>query len=955
MKAHDGSEKALKLLEQLKTRLGYVKIVNACAQARKDGFLYLWADTSCIDKTNNTELYEAIGSMYAWYQSSDICYACLSDVVGEADEDEARGNASSERVGHDEDDSDDDSSDSDDEESGDEGDQDDFNRRMQRIRQFRKSRWFTRGTLQELLAPRKLVFFCQDWAAFDGLVDPILTVHQITRIPIAVLQHQRMLSEYTIAQRLSWAADRNTERLEDQAYCLLGILDIHMQLQYTEGRNAFLRLQNLLLLKPGGLTILAWEDPSISKTSTLLAPYLSCFRNSGDVTLYSSGGSTYECLWSNLGLKGEFPVVVNPTTNGGNVLVSLQCVREGKPDEVLALRVRASPTGRYEYHVDMTETHSSAGTTCQRLGAISARDRAGRAKLTITLSKPVQPRLPSLPRSSGSTRHTGPVNEASSRARAVPIRYVREDQSDNEEPARSRPVAHTTYRGARTNRSDREEPARRPRADDSPYRDMRTSVIGFASAAVGTTVAYQANRMFSPGPGATAAGSQAGNTTNAGCVAQGTDGHSTSSDSGSGSPPSSRPPLLGALPRPTGPDVPLRVQATTFVHNGLTIVLAQDPLTKVTNRICFGPTNNITDPALLSEGIVARMALYGIADEAGETEQLFSKFRLREQDFFSASRVFSMLWVDAGMDESIVMRTISCNPSRPDQLYRNHDTRDKVYSYVQDFIVVRAGTAFCSVVPIVNYGGRGVGLSGIIKSRHSLVYTGKNDPAPLPCELPQRGGGAMMPVAIRVVLDHRDEQLVQVSRLDYSKVYTVYHTVKVAAFGVVHEDSQWAFLDQFNVVWTQLRANGDSGRRLQQTGGGPASARVLQSTQYAGDDAMRHMSQRTPTSTYGQPSRTGSSQPARAQTRVDPMPMNVAEISRVRQAVQYGVQRGQTQAEASNRVLQRYLAAGHPRERAIALLRAAGVQAVPDAPIGPGRGQHLNEEVEAESSEDYFE
>ncbi|KAK4950617.1 hypothetical protein LTR10_010610 [Elasticomyces elasticus] len=110
--------------------------------------------------------------------------------------------------------------------------------------------------------------------------------------------------------------------------------------------------------------------------------------------------------------------------------------------------------------------------------------------------------------------------------------------------------------------------------------------------------------------------------------------------------------------------------------------------------------------------------------------------------------------------------------------------------------------------------------------------------------------------------------------------------------------------------------------------------------------------QMTPTSTYEQPSRTASSQPARAQTRVDPMPMNVAEISRVRQAVQSGVRRGQTQADASNRVLQQYLAAGHPRERAIALLRAVRVQAAPNAPTGFGRGHDSDEEVEDEGSED---
>jgi hypothetical protein len=44
--------------------LGFQKIRYACQQAIKDSLDHVWIDTCCIDKTNSTELSEAINSMF---------------------------------------------------------------------------------------------------------------------------------------------------------------------------------------------------------------------------------------------------------------------------------------------------------------------------------------------------------------------------------------------------------------------------------------------------------------------------------------------------------------------------------------------------------------------------------------------------------------------------------------------------------------------------------------------------------------------------------------------------------------------------------------------------------------------------------------------------------------------------------------------------------------------------
>lgn len=182
---------------------GYDKIKFCAAKTLADGLHYFWVDTCCIDKTNSTELIEAINSMFRWYQKADRCYVYLSDVSASRRE---------------------------------AGDPYWF--------QFRTSRWFTRGwTLQELLAPSSVEFFTREGLRLGDKKGLDQQIHEITRIAVTALQN-RPLTHFTTEERFRWAANRNTTKEEDWAYCLLGIFGVHMPLIYGEGKkNAFRRLK----------------------------------------------------------------------------------------------------------------------------------------------------------------------------------------------------------------------------------------------------------------------------------------------------------------------------------------------------------------------------------------------------------------------------------------------------------------------------------------------------------------------------------------------------------------------------------------------------------------------------------------------------------------------------------------------------------------------------------------
>lgn len=72
------------------------------------------------------------------------------------------------------------------------------------------------------------------------------------------LTSEWQLSHASIAQRMSWASRRQTSRLEDEAYSLLGLFGVTMPLIYGEGRKAFFRLQQELLDNIDDESLFAW-------------------------------------------------------------------------------------------------------------------------------------------------------------------------------------------------------------------------------------------------------------------------------------------------------------------------------------------------------------------------------------------------------------------------------------------------------------------------------------------------------------------------------------------------------------------------------------------------------------------------------------------------------------------------------------------------------------------------
>lgn len=284
---------------------GYNKLRNACSVAAADGFDYIWIDTCCIDKTSSAELSEAINSMYRWYQEAEVCYAYLADVP---------------------------------------------------FCEFSQSRWFTRGwTLQELIAPSTVIFFDKEWEVIGTKSELARLISDRTQIPIGILSGDDIWTA-SVAQRMSWASKRKTTRIEDLAYCLMGIFDIHMPMIYGEGERAFIRLQEQIMKTSDDFSLFAWR--STENHGGLLATSPAAFDTSHSIVrLGRSDTFSSPISVDNQGVHLKLRFIPQSDSPALGLAV-LNCTLIGRAETPIAIYLETTdPTKQYFRRVQSERLH----------------------------------------------------------------------------------------------------------------------------------------------------------------------------------------------------------------------------------------------------------------------------------------------------------------------------------------------------------------------------------------------------------------------------------------------------------------------------------------------------------------------------------------------------------------------------------------------------------------------
>ena len=208
------------------------KLQMFCKIVRAGGFHWAWSDTCCINKADHFMLQEALVSMFKWYRSSALTVIFLLGV-----------HSLSQR-----------------------GD-------------LVKSIWNTRAwTFQEYHASKVVRFYTEEWTPYLNLDIPnhkespeiISEMEEATGVSAQALMALRPGLD-DIREKLRLASTRQTTRVEDAAYSLLGIFSTSLPVVYGEGDTALGRLLAQLLTSSGDTSILAWKGRSGNFNSCLPA------------------------------------------------------------------------------------------------------------------------------------------------------------------------------------------------------------------------------------------------------------------------------------------------------------------------------------------------------------------------------------------------------------------------------------------------------------------------------------------------------------------------------------------------------------------------------------------------------------------------------------------------------------------------------------------------------------
>ncbi|KAF5680952.1 hypothetical protein FCIRC_5694 [Fusarium circinatum] len=176
-----------------------------------------------------------------------------------------------------------------------------------------------------------------------------------------------------------------------------------------------------------------------------------------------------------------------------------------------------------------------------------------------------------------------------------------------------------------------------------------------------------------------------------------------------------------------------------------------------------------------------------IVGTGGETETLDPRYRVAQSHMFQPGEVFKVLWPEPAGGGSVVEETV----------YRDR-YGGQIFVHFRRFIVVANDRGHCTCIPISTYGKKGCKKSGVKAEQHGIVVESSNrNPTALPGE-PELGYPP-----VRVHIHEPDERIAKESRVNYSKLTTVEHNVKVLFIGRVVTSDWDTVTEAVNASWAK--------------------------------------------------------------------------------------------------------------------------------------------------------
>jgi hypothetical protein len=164
-------------------------------------------------------------------------------------------------------------------------------------------------------------FYNKAWVLLGSKATLINPVQRAAKIGKKILLSREFIKDANIATKFSWAATRTTTRLEDTAYCMLGLLQVNMPMLYGEGDRAFYRLQLGIIQQNNDHSIFVWEPIPDQWQTAVLAPSPAFFEHASQIN------------------RTKLPIPVDTMTyeiTNNGLRVTLPCILIGQ-DKAIAL------------------------------------------------------------------------------------------------------------------------------------------------------------------------------------------------------------------------------------------------------------------------------------------------------------------------------------------------------------------------------------------------------------------------------------------------------------------------------------------------------------------------------------------------------------------------------------------------------------------------------------------
>lgn len=163
-----------------------------------------------------------------------------------------------------------------------------------------------------------------------------------------------------------------------------------------------------------------------------------------------------------------------------------------------------------------------------------------------------------------------------------------------------------------------------------------------------------------------------------------------------------------------------------------------------------------------------------------ETEDLTFEVINKPRRFFKLGRVFKVLWSEPA-GETAAADVSNIEPSR---------FGGNIFTKMRTFIVVREMRECSICLPLFTYNGQGTLKSGVRPENHAAVYSSDSKAPSFPSE-------NLTKSPYPIIVENPSEFIDPMSRLNFGKVYTVEHNVKVLKVGRIPDEYHVRLQDDY--------------------------------------------------------------------------------------------------------------------------------------------------------------